>query len=50
MKQFYPSFYFGEVTVENMSDSTVKSGEIKILVDSSIHVFAFVSQTIKQLL
>ena len=38
IEQFYPIFYFGGVTVEDMSDSTVKSGEIKILVDGIVYV------------
>ena len=37
MDQFYPSFYFGGVTVDKMSDSTVKSGEIKLFVYSSTY-------------
>ena len=36
MEQFYSGFYFGGVT-KDMSDPTMKSGEIKILVDSSVY-------------
>ena len=41
MEQFYPSFHFCEFTVKNVCDSTVKGGEIKILVDGCIHVHVF---------
>lgn len=35
MEQFYLSFYFGGVIVEDLSGPTVKSGDIKIFVDGS---------------
>ena len=34
VKKFYPTFYLGGVTVEDMHDSTAKSGEI--LIDGSV--------------
>ena len=36
MEQFYPRFCVGGVTGEDISDSTVKSGEVNILIDGTV--------------